>query len=71
MAKANTVRKASKEKASFRLPKKQWKEFCDAFDAPSKTIPALRKLLNNPGLFDATTDNINPPVLLTKNLHKA
>jgi len=35
------------------LSKKQWKEFCDALDAPPKTIPALRRLLTKPGLFDA------------------
>ena len=37
----------------FRLPQKQWKQFCDALDAPPKTIPALRKVLTKPGLFHA------------------
>ena len=41
------------DQVQFRLPKKQWKEFCDALDAPPKNIPALRKLLTKPGLFDA------------------
>ena len=41
------------DQVQFRLPKKQWKEFCDALDAPPKVIPALRKLLTKPGLFDA------------------
>ena len=41
------------DQVQFRLPKKQWKEFCDALDAPPKAIPALRKLLSRPGLFDA------------------
>ena len=41
------------DQVQFRLPKKQWKEFCDALDAPPKTIPSLRRLLNKPGLFDA------------------
>lgn len=41
------------DQVQFRLPKKQWKEFCDALDAPPKVIPALRKLLNEPGPFDA------------------
>src|SRR5260370_42281401 len=36
-----------------RLPKKQWKEFCDALDAPPKPIPALRRLSTQPGVFDA------------------
>jgi uncharacterized protein (DUF1778 family) len=42
------------DQVQFRLPKKQWKQFCDALDAPLKTIPALRKLLTKPGLFDAS-----------------
>ena len=41
------------DQVQFRLPKKQWKEFCDALDAPPKTIPALRRLLTKPGLFNA------------------
>lgn len=41
------------DQVQFTLPKKQWKEFCDALDGPPKTIPALRKLLTKPGLFDA------------------
>lgn len=32
------------DQVQFRLPKTQWKAFCDALDAPPKTIPALRKL---------------------------
>lgn len=42
------------DQVQFTLPKKQWKEFCDALDAPPKAIPALRKLLNKSGLFDAS-----------------
>ena len=42
------------DQVQFRLPKKQWKQFCDALDAPPKTIPALRKLLTKPGLFDVS-----------------
>lgn len=34
------------DQVQFRLPKKQWKQFCDALDAPPKTIFALRRLLN-------------------------
>ena len=41
------------DQVQFRLPKKQWKEFCDVLDAPPKTIPALRRLLTKPGLFNA------------------
>ena len=41
------------DQVQFVLPKKQWKEFCDALDAPPKKIPALRRLLTKPGLFNA------------------
>jgi uncharacterized protein (DUF1778 family) len=41
------------DQAHFRLPRKQWKKFCDALDAPPKPIPALRRLVTKPGLFDA------------------
>ena len=41
------------DQVHFKLPKKQWKEFCNALDAPPKTITALRRLLTKPGLFDA------------------
>ena len=36
----------------FRLPDKQWREFCRAMDAPPKDISALRELLTSPGVFD-------------------
>ncbi len=36
----------------FRLPDKQWRMFCKALDAPPRDIPALRKLLTEPGVFD-------------------
>lgn len=41
------------DQAHFTLPEKQWREFCAALDAPPKSIPALRRLLTRPGLFDA------------------
>jgi uncharacterized protein (DUF1778 family) len=41
------------DQAQFTLPRKQWKKFCAALDAPPKSIPALRRLLTKPGLFDA------------------
>jgi uncharacterized protein (DUF1778 family) len=30
-----------------------WQAFCDALDAPPRDIPALRKLLTEPSIFDA------------------
>jgi uncharacterized protein (DUF1778 family) len=41
------------DQTQFVLPKKQWKAFCAALDAPPKSIPALRKLLTEPSVFDA------------------
>src|ERR1700754_4047069 len=41
------------DQVQFRLPPKQWKQFCNALDAPPKTLPSLRRLLTKPGLFDA------------------
>ena len=38
--------------SQFRLSDKRWREFCKALDAPPKDIPALRKLLTEPGVFD-------------------
>jgi uncharacterized protein (DUF1778 family) len=40
------------EQADFTLTKKQWKQFCEALDAPPKKLPALRKLLTQPSVFD-------------------
>ena len=40
------------DQMQLRLPKKRWKEFCDALDAPPKTIPALRRLLTKSDLFN-------------------
>lgn len=39
--------------SSFSLDKKQWKKFVSALDAPPRNIAALRKLLTEPGVFDA------------------
>jgi uncharacterized protein (DUF1778 family) len=42
------------DQVRFELPKRHWKEFCDLLDAPSRSIPALYRLLNNAGLLDDT-----------------
>lgn len=39
--------------ANFSLDKKRWKKFISALDAPPRNIPALRKLLTEPSVFDA------------------
>ena len=40
------------DQSQFRLPDKKWRDFCKALDAPPKNIPALRKLLCKPSVFD-------------------
>ena len=40
------------DQAHFSLSPDRWKVFCAALDAPPKVIPALRKLLNKPSIFD-------------------
>ena len=41
------------EQVRFRLSEAKWREFCQALDAPPKDIPALRRLLTEPAVFDA------------------
>lgn len=48
----SAARQARADQAQFTLPKKQWKKFCAALDAPPKSVPALRQLLTTSGLFD-------------------
>lgn len=38
--------------ANFTLDKDRWNAFCAALDALPRKIPALRKLLTEPGIFD-------------------
>ena len=40
------------DQVHFKLPKQEWKKFCEALDAPPKSIPALRKILTEPNYFD-------------------
>lgn len=41
------------EQNHFQLSQRQWKQFCRALDVPPKDLTALRKLLTQPGVFDA------------------
>jgi predicted DNA-binding antitoxin AbrB/MazE fold protein len=43
---------SSDEQVHFRLSRDQWQAFCDALDAPPKSIASLRKLLNEPSVLD-------------------
>jgi uncharacterized protein (DUF1778 family) len=38
----------------FTLPSDRWQAFCDALDAPPRDIPALRRLLSKPSVFDGS-----------------
>ena len=38
--------------ADFTIDKSRWKAFYAALDAPPRSIPALRKLLTQPSVFD-------------------
>ncbi len=40
------------DQVHFYLSSEKWEEFCAALDAPPKDIPALRKLLTEPSVFD-------------------
>ena len=39
--------------ANFSLNKRDWKSFMAALDAPPRNIRSLRRLLTQPGVFDA------------------
>lgn len=49
---------ASGESVRFSLSEERWQAFCEALDAPPKEIPALRKLLTEPSLFDGNRDAV-------------
>jgi uncharacterized protein (DUF1778 family) len=36
----------------IQMPAAEWKSFCKALDAPPRSIPALKKLLTEPSVFD-------------------
>jgi uncharacterized protein (DUF1778 family) len=54
------------DQVHFKLLKKQWKQFCEALDAPPKKIPALRRFLTKQGYLMPTAENLNRPKLLTR-----
>jgi uncharacterized protein (DUF1778 family) len=41
---------------TFRLNGTQWKAFIAALDAPPRPLPRLKRLLTEPGFFDAGRD---------------
>jgi uncharacterized protein (DUF1778 family) len=40
------------EQGDIVMPSAEWAAFCKALDAPPRSIPALKKLLNRPSVFD-------------------
>jgi len=40
------------DQVHFALSPEKWDAFCKALDSPPKEIPALRKLLTEPSVFD-------------------
>ncbi len=40
------------EQVDVVMPPAEWAAFCTALDAPPRSIPALKKLLTQPGVFD-------------------
>jgi uncharacterized protein (DUF1778 family) len=44
------------DRRSFGLDAKQWKAFLAALDAPPRPFPRLKRLLKEPGFFDARSD---------------
>lgn len=40
------------DRRRFHLPRGQWKEFVRLLDAPARSLPRLRRLLESPGVLD-------------------
>jgi predicted DNA-binding antitoxin AbrB/MazE fold protein len=41
------------DRVAFTLSPEDWQAFCAALDAPARDLPELRRLLTDPGVFDA------------------
>ena len=48
----NAAQQILADQVHFYLSPEKWEEFCAALDSPPKDIPALRKLLIGPSVFD-------------------
>lgn len=40
------------DRRHFELNAEKWEEFMEALDAPPRDLPRMRRLLNEPGVFD-------------------
>jgi len=43
------------DRRTFGLDAQRWKAFLEALNAPARPLPRLRRLLREPGFFDAGT----------------
>ena len=48
----NAAQQIIADQAHFYLSQEKWDVFCAALDAPPRDLPALRKLLTEPSVFD-------------------
>ena len=48
----NAAQQILADQAHFYLSQEMWDDFCAALDAPPRDLPALRKLLTEPSVFD-------------------
>jgi predicted DNA-binding antitoxin AbrB/MazE fold protein len=48
-----TIEAEGADQVSFSLSDDAWSSFCEALDAPPPSIPRLRQLLSEAGVFDA------------------
>ena len=53
----NAAQDVLADQVHFALSPERWDAFCAALDAPPKVIPALRKLLKKPSVFDDAAAN--------------
>jgi uncharacterized protein (DUF1778 family) len=44
------------DRRTFPLDADQWKAFLAALDSPPRSLPRMKRLLKEPGFFDAGTD---------------
>jgi hypothetical protein len=49
------------DRIAIALSPEDWQAFCAALNAPAREIPELRRLLTEPGVFDAFSRPYRPP----------
>jgi len=54
-----TIESECTDQTAITLDTRAWDAFCAALDAPPRNIPELRRLLQEPGVFDARSDSAN------------